>query len=140
MVQDAFNDPNAFNHYFEQPMQYNTNHIVPPPASPPHSIHQPSISHALPYESSTSLANEVVIDQEYDQGQGRGSSDDDKDNLTPAQSRRKAQNRAAYETLSLSSICCAKESPGNEHFESEKKDMSKTSSSSSSPWNPAPQT
>lgn len=99
MVQDAFNDPNAFNHYFEQPIQYNTNHIVPPPpASPPHSIHRPSVSQALPYESSNSLASEVIVDPEYDQAPGRGSSDDDKDNLTPAQSRRKAQNRAAYES------------------------------------------
>ena len=109
MVQDAFNDPNAFNHYFEQPMQYNTTHIVPPPASPPHSIHRPSISHALPYESSNSLPNDVVIDPEYDQAQGRGSSDDDKDNLTPAQSRRKAQNRAAYDFLILSSSAVLRE-------------------------------
>ena len=35
-------------------------------------------------------------DMDYDQAQGRGSSDDEKESLTPAQSRRKAQNRAAY--------------------------------------------
>lgn len=37
----------------------------------------------------------MVGDVDFDQAPGRGSSDDDKDNLTPAQSRRKAQNRAA---------------------------------------------
>ena len=34
------------------------------------------------------------LDFDYSQEQ-KGSSDEDKDNLTPAQSRRKAQNRAA---------------------------------------------
>lgn len=96
LLQDAFNDPNAFTHFFDQTPQFNSNAIIPPPASPPQSIHRPSISHVLPYDSSSSLPNDGSVDQEYDQAPGRGSSDEDKDNLTPAQSRRKAQNRAAY--------------------------------------------
>ena len=42
------------------------------------------------------VPNDISAEADYgDQGQ-RGSSDEDKDNMTPAQSRRKAQNRAAY--------------------------------------------
>lgn len=37
--------------------------------------------------------------------QGRRSSSEEKDSLTPAQSRRKAQNRAAYETYEASLDC-----------------------------------
>ncbi|KAL2037861.1 hypothetical protein N7G274_009335 [Stereocaulon virgatum] len=92
---DAFNDLNAFAYPFDQTSHFNANPIIPPPASPPQSISRPSISHALPYDSSSSLPNDGSIDQEYDQAPGRGSSDEDKDNLTPAQTRRKAQNRAA---------------------------------------------
>lgn len=92
--QDAFNDPNAFQ-FFDQTAHFNAHSIIPPPQSPPHSLHRPSISHALPYDSSGSISNEVLGDVEFDQAPRGGSSDDDKDNLTPAQSRRKAQNRAA---------------------------------------------
>jgi len=95
VLQDAFNEPNAFQYY--DPTAFNANPIIPSSQSPPHSLHRPSISHALPYDSSGSISQEVIGDAEYDQNPGRGgSSDDDKDNLTPAQSRRKAQNRAAY--------------------------------------------
>lgn len=95
-AKDAYNDPNAFQ-FLDQTAQFNTAPLVPPPQSPPHSLHRPSISQALPYDSSGSGSNDVLGDVEFDQTQRAGSSDDDKDNLTPAQSRRKAQNRAAYE-------------------------------------------
>ncbi|MCJ1270766.1 hypothetical protein MMC22_010663 [Lobaria immixta] len=88
---DTYND-HAF-HAFDQPYQYPPSHMMTQPQSPPHSIHRPSVSNALPRESSNS--NDMSGDLDiYDQAQGR-SSDEDKDNLTPAQSRRKAQNRAA---------------------------------------------
>ena len=48
------------------------------------------------YESSGSISNEVNAEADFGDQAQRGSSDDDKDNMTPAQSRRKAQNRAAY--------------------------------------------
>ena len=96
-TQEAYNDPNAFQ-FFDQTAHFNPPPITLPPQSPPVSIHRPSISNVLPYDSSGSASHEVLPDVEFDQAPGgRGSSDgdDDKDNLTPAQSRRKAQNRAA---------------------------------------------
>lgn len=50
------------------------------------------MSQQLPRDNSLDIQADFEI---YEPGQGR-SSDDEKDNLTPAQSRRKAQNRAAY--------------------------------------------
>ena len=97
-MQDAYNDPNAFN-FFDQTAHFEPAQITLP-QSPPHVIPRPSMPHALPYDSSSSNSADVLPDVEFDQNQGgrggrEGSSDDDKDNLTPAQSRRKAQNRAA---------------------------------------------
>ncbi|KAL8726748.1 MAG: hypothetical protein Q9181_005942 [Wetmoreana brouardii] len=63
----------------------------PPPQSPPHSIRHNSITQQMPRETPLDLQADFDI---YEPGQGR-SSDEEKDNLTPAQSRRKAQNRAA---------------------------------------------
>ncbi|MCJ1461981.1 hypothetical protein MMC07_000581 [Pseudocyphellaria aurata] len=88
---DTYND-HAF-HAFDQPYQYPPNHLIAQPQSPAQSIHRPSVSNGLPRESSNPNEMSAELDM-YDQAQGR-SSDEDKDNLTPAQSRRKAQNRAA---------------------------------------------
>lgn len=92
-VKENYNhNPNRYS-TFGQSFDYAPNQIIAHPQSPPHSLHRTSLSNAIPRESSHS--NELSGDLDgYDQGQGR-SSDDDKDNLTPAQSRRKAQNRAA---------------------------------------------
>ncbi|KAI4235688.1 MAG: hypothetical protein LQ349_002979 [Xanthoria aureola] len=77
---------------FEQSFNYAPQSMVPPPHSPSHSIRRSSIPQQLPRESSLDVQADFEI---YEPGQGR-SSDDERDNLTPAQSRRKAQNRAAY--------------------------------------------
>ena len=92
ILKDDYNhNPNNY-HAFGQSYEYAPNHMIAHPQSP-QSLHRTSISNAMPRENSHS--NDLSGDPDgYDQGQGR-SSDDDKDNLTPAQSRRKAQNRAA---------------------------------------------
>ena len=55
-----------------------------------------SLPNVISQESSGSMPNDANAEADLgDQGL-RGSSDEDKDNMTPAQSRRKAQNRAAY--------------------------------------------
>ncbi|KAL8949855.1 MAG: hypothetical protein Q9222_004072 [Ikaeria aurantiellina] len=87
---DTYQDPNAFVS-FEQSFNFGPHSIVPPPQSPPHSLRRPSVNQHLPRETSLDMQADFEI---YEPGQGR-SSDDEKDNLTPAQSRRKAQNRAA---------------------------------------------
>ncbi|KAL8971994.1 MAG: hypothetical protein Q9197_002987 [Variospora fuerteventurae] len=87
---EAYHDPNAFA-AFEQSFNFAPHAMVPPPQSPPHSIHRNSISQPIPRENSLDIQADFEI---YEPGQGR-SSDDEKDNLTPAQSRRKAQNRVA---------------------------------------------
>ena len=66
--------------------------MISQPQSPPHSINPLPVSQPYPRENSLDMPADFEI---FEQGQGR-SSDDEKDNLTPAQSRRKAQNRAAY--------------------------------------------
>ena len=94
--QDAFNDPNNL-HFFDQHAQthFPQSSIIPPSHSPQLAMHRPSISHTLPHQDSAgSVTTDMNADFEYNQEQ-RGSSDEEKDNLTPAQSRRKAQNRAA---------------------------------------------
>lgn len=97
-AQDAFHDPNGFV-AFEQSFNFAPQSMIPAPQSPPHSIHRNSMSQAIPGETSLDIQADFEI---YEPGQGR-SSDDEKDNLTPAQSRRKAQNRAAY--VRLPSYC-----------------------------------
>ncbi len=80
--QDAFEfQPfDAFNqHYNPNPIQVK--------APTPHSQHKPSIS--------TSTHNYEIPGEQNDDSNRRGSNSDDDDNMTPAQSRRKAQNRAA---------------------------------------------
>ena len=47
-------------------------------------------------EDSESMPRDVNPEGDFAEQALRGSSDEDKDNLTPAQSRRKAQNRTAY--------------------------------------------
>ncbi|KAL8767495.1 MAG: hypothetical protein Q9209_006002 [Squamulea sp. 1 TL-2023] len=87
---DAYSDPNGFV-AFEQSFNFAPQSMIPPSQSPPHSLRRSSVSQQLPRETSLDMAADFEI---YEPGQGR-SSDDEKDNLTPAQSRRKAQNRAA---------------------------------------------
>ncbi|KAL8686631.1 MAG: hypothetical protein Q9218_006970 [Villophora microphyllina] len=88
---DAYHDPTAFA-AFDQSFNFAAPHsMIPPPQSPPHSIRHNSVSQQMPRETSLDVQADFDI---YEPGQGR-SSDDEKDNLTPAQSRRKAQNRAA---------------------------------------------
>jgi len=80
---DAFEFQNfdAFNQHF------NANGIQPKPPTPL-SQHKPSISNSNHnYEMNNGDMN--------DDAMRRGSNSDDDDNMTPAQSRRKAQNRAA---------------------------------------------
>lgn len=88
---DAYHDPNNAFAAFEQSFNFAPHSMIPPPQSPPHSIHRNSMSQQLPRDNSLDIQADFEI---YEPGQGR-SSDDEKDNLTPAQSRRKAQNRAA---------------------------------------------
>jgi AP-1-like transcription factor len=83
--QDAFEFQNfdAFNQHFNA----NGNGIQPKPPTPL-SQHKPSISNSNHnYEMNNGDMN--------DDAMRRGSNSDDDDNMTPAQSRRKAQNRAA---------------------------------------------
>lgn len=98
-LQNAFTDPSTFS-YFDQNVAFNPDPsaLMGPAQSPPASLHRgQSIPHALPYEGSGSISNEVLPDTESgEQAMSRSSDgDEDKDNMTPAQSRRKAQNRAA---------------------------------------------
>ena len=79
---EQFQNFDAFNHY-------NANGL--PAAKPPTPLsqHKPSVS---------STANHNGFDVNMDMSEEamrRGSNSDDDDNMTPAQSRRKAQNRAA---------------------------------------------
>ncbi|KAL8742277.1 MAG: hypothetical protein Q9190_005217 [Brigantiaea leucoxantha] len=86
---ESYRDPNSFIP-FDQ-FNIHAQPIITQPQSPPHSIHRASVSQPIPRENSNDTSGDMEI---YEQGQGR-SSDDEKDNLTPAQTRRKAQNRAA---------------------------------------------
>lgn len=86
---DSYTDPTAF-HSFDQSYQFQP--MAPQqPQSPPHSLHASS----LPGGLSTENSNETPIDIEgFEQANAPRSSDEEKE-LTPAQNRRKAQNRAA---------------------------------------------
>ncbi|MCJ1413843.1 hypothetical protein MMC32_000168 [Xylographa parallela] len=87
----------------EQPFQFNPNAFIPQQQqqqqqqqheqhSPPASHHRASVVALTHTESS----NGVTSNGEYDNDQnGNRSSSEEKESLTPAQSRRKAQNRAA---------------------------------------------
>ncbi|KAG6995735.1 fluconazole resistance protein 3 [Physcia stellaris] len=92
---DTYADPTAFQS-FDQSFSFQ-NPLLPQaapqqPQSPPNSLHRPS----LPTSMSQDITPDLGLDMEgYDQGQGARSSDDEKEGRTPAQSRRKAQNRAA---------------------------------------------
>ncbi|MCJ1282126.1 hypothetical protein MMC26_001449 [Xylographa opegraphella] len=86
-------NPNAFTHQQQQQQlqqqqqqQHHEQH------SPPASHHRPSVVALTHSESS----NGVTSNGDYDNDQnGNRSSSEEKESLTPAQSRRKAQNRAA---------------------------------------------
>lgn len=95
LSQDIY-DQNTYQ-YFDQNAHFNPTSIIPPPQSPPRPLNPTDpLPTPLPLPYDRSLSQELTGDVDLDQAPGRGSSDDDKDNLTPAQSRRKAQNRAAY--------------------------------------------
>ncbi|MCJ1480025.1 hypothetical protein MMC06_000179 [Schaereria dolodes] len=90
---DTYQDANSFP-AFDPSFRFDASAFIqhPQQQSPPHSQHGQSFPNTLHGESSTGLSNgEYDIN---DQGQGRSSSEE-KEILTPAQSRRKAQNRAA---------------------------------------------
>ncbi|KAG8534365.1 uncharacterized protein KY384_001210 [Bacidia gigantensis] len=102
---DAFNDPSTFQ-FFDQNATFDPTPQFAPPPPPPAPSHSPpnpsipriaSIPNMMRYDSSGSMPNETNTEVDFGEQQGgrAGSSDDEKDNLTPAQSRRKAQNRAA---------------------------------------------
>ncbi|MCJ1474551.1 hypothetical protein MMC13_003210 [Lambiella insularis] len=80
---------------FDQSFQFNPNVFVPQPPeqqSPPISHHGPLVAALTHTESS----NGINSNGEYENDQnGNRSSSEEKEILTPAQSRRKAQNRAA---------------------------------------------
>jgi len=79
--QDAF----EFQSFEQFNQHYNANPVpIKPPT--PLSQHKPSISNTHIYENNG---------DQNDDSNRRGSNSDDDDNMTPAQSRRKAQNRAA---------------------------------------------
>ena len=99
VCQDTYADPATFSSFdpsdpafaFQQnPLLVQT--VPQQPQSPPSSLHRPS----LPTSMSQDTAADIAMDMEgYDQTQGGRSSDEDKESEKPAQSRRKAQNRAA---------------------------------------------
>jgi hypothetical protein len=84
--QDAFEYQN-----FENFQHFNANNGLPRVKPPtPVSHHKPSISSSINQNYEANNGGDV-----NDDGNRRGSNSDDDDNMTPAQSRRKAQNRAA---------------------------------------------
>ncbi|KAL9131438.1 MAG: hypothetical protein Q9175_006767 [Cornicularia normoerica] len=88
-------DPNTFQ-FFDYNAHFNSTALIPSTLSPAVSIHPTdSLPNPRSIAYDRSLSQDLIGDVDFDQAPGRGSSDDDKDNLTPAQSRRKAQNRAA---------------------------------------------
>ncbi|KAL8885281.1 MAG: hypothetical protein Q9215_006842 [Flavoplaca cf. flavocitrina] len=89
-IQDPNYDLNGFM-AFQQSFNYASQSMIPAPQSPTRSLRRNSATQQLPRETSLDMQADFEI---YEPGQGR-SSDDERDNLTPAQSRRKAQNRAA---------------------------------------------
>jgi AP-1-like transcription factor len=116
--QDAFDQFQSFDYN-----QFNSNGL--PAAKPPTPQHKPSMS--------ANNGFDMPVDMNDDSNR-RGSNSDDDDNMTPAQSRRKAQNRAAY-ALHLPPIHkkCSNTSLDNAHSANAKSAMSKTSKPS---WQP----
>lgn len=107
LIQDAFDHyPNDQFQSFEQyaAAQFNTQSAFPGPPTPPnqHPAVQPHPHHDINGASAVKLAQadglpisatKVEPNLDIDRRQGSNSGDDE--DLTPAQSRRKAQNRAA---------------------------------------------
>lgn len=111
---DAYTGHHPYNLY-EPPYHYMYNQMIVHPQSPPQSVHSlplpsgsqpplpapattPATAPTAPAESTKTSQHEVHdsnSSDQYDQTQGGRSSDEEKDNITPNQSRRKAQNRAA---------------------------------------------
>lgn len=116
---DTYSSHHPYNLYEPSPYHYMHNQMIVHPTSPPQSVHslplpsgsQPPLpppaivtaaaaaaAPAAPAEGTSSPQHEVHdsnSSDQNDQNQGGRSSDEEKDNVTPAQNRRKAQNRAA---------------------------------------------
>lgn len=92
-MQEAFNDPSTFQ-FFDQGQHFEPQSFIPPQTSdsPAHSLHRQQSLNNANFERPASIPNELSGEGDYARG---GSSDDEKESMTPAQSRRKAQNRAA---------------------------------------------
>ncbi|KAJ5628868.1 hypothetical protein N7490_011096 [Penicillium lividum] len=98
---DSLHNPfpvNAYNQYFpglETPLRIDPSSFVPPPHSPPDSYTKHSVSDN-DYGNNSKLDPSSIDGDEnhFADGMTRSSSEE-KDSMTPAQSKRKAQNRAA---------------------------------------------
>ncbi|KAJ5523134.1 hypothetical protein N7513_012678 [Penicillium frequentans] len=102
---DSLHDPfsmqqhNTYNHYFpglEGSLRIDPSSFVPPPHSPPDSFTKHSVS-SNDYNNNSKLDPSSIDGDENhyaDTGIARSSSEE-KESMTPAQSKRKAQNRAA---------------------------------------------
>jgi len=114
-TQDAFDQFQAFDY----------NNFTPngiPQPKPPTPTHK----------SSNGVHNGFEIPIDNDESMRRGSNSDDDDNMTPAQSRRKAQNRAAY-VISVSPFPCLT-TADSAPFVNAKSVTSRTSKPNSRPW------
>ena len=106
--QNGFPDTNGY-HDYSQFSRFDAQPFVPQPPpqtqqhqpSPPNVKLRPSVTHASSAENGLSNSSDftsglaTTMDFEQPEMNGNISSSEEKDNLTPAQSRRKAQNRAA---------------------------------------------
>lgn len=95
VIQDPY-DPSYDS--FDPTFRFDPTTFIAPPHSPPESFTKQSIgSNEIKSDSAPRTSTETGDEQSTERKSGRSSSEE-KDTLTPAQSRRKAQNRAAYVT------------------------------------------
>ncbi len=89
---------------FENYTQYNPQQSFPGPPTPPNQ-HSAGLAaqHGLPIGDVNADILTSAKTEPSDQSRRQGSNSDDED-MTPAQSRRKAQNRAAYVSLFCTSL------------------------------------
>lgn len=80
-------------HTFDPSFRFDHSALVEPPQSPTQSLQRNSSISVNGTETNGNAVNGMSLDNGEDQG--RRSSSEEKESLTPAQSRRKAQNRAA---------------------------------------------
>jgi hypothetical protein len=105
---DALRDPFTLNAYndqyfpgFDPSFRLDpSSSLVPPPHSPPDSFTKHSESSNDVNHTKRDPASVDGDERQYIDPAGQSSSEE-KDNMTPAQSKRKAQNRAAYVTFPL---------------------------------------